>query len=126
MNKQKIQDRVRFLREGLDLDRHQFARRIGLSYTAVWNWETKGTEDAFVPEDPSIRKIVAAFPIASFDWLKYGTGAEPQFGSQTPEPNKLPGVLRVLEDAISALEKEPLVSSYLAMIEARDAALAVE
>ena len=30
----------------------------------------------------------------------------------------------MLEDAISALEKEPLVSSYIAMIEARDAALA--
>ena len=94
MKSRKIQDRIQTLREGLRLDRHQFAERIGLSYTAVWNWETKGTEDTFVPEDPSLRKIVAAFPIVTFDWLKYGTGDEPHFDELPADASKLPEVLR--------------------------------
>jgi transcriptional regulator with XRE-family HTH domain len=124
MKKQKIQDRIQILREGLGLDRHQFAERIGLSYTAVWNWETKGTEDTFIPEDPSLRKIVAAFPIVTFEWLKYGTGPGPQFEELPADTSKMPEVLRLLEGGIRALEREPLVASYLAMVEARKAALA--
>ncbi|MCK1538475.1 MULTISPECIES: helix-turn-helix transcriptional regulator [unclassified Bradyrhizobium] len=124
MTKQLIQDRIRIVREGAGLDRHQFAARIKKSYTAVWNWETKGTSTAFVPEDGSLRDIVAAFPNVTIEWLRNGTGTEPEFDAPAAGAEKLPAVLRKLEDSIRELERMPIIAHYLALVAARDEALA--
>jgi hypothetical protein len=102
----------------------QLSARIKKSYTAVWNWETKGTSTAFVPEDGSLRDIVAAFPNVTFEWLRNETGTEPEFDAPAAGAEKLPIVLRKLEDSIRELERMPIIAHYLALVAARDEALA--
>lgn len=118
MAKELIQRRIQRLRESLGLDRHQFAARIHLSYTAVWNWETKGTETFCVPEDRSLKAIVAEFHQScgvTLEWLKTGGGDEPAFGRPTNPPQKSqPDRQQVLE-GIRELEKLPEVAAYLAL-----------
>ncbi len=130
MTKELIQHRIQKLREGAGLDRHQFAKRIGKSYTAVWNWETKGKAAAFVPEDGSLKAIAAEFaaefevtPEQLKEWLRDGSGKQPGFkgGHDDDNSQTKPNVHMVLE-SIRELEKLPEVRAYSALLKSLKAA----
>ncbi|MDN4984655.1 helix-turn-helix transcriptional regulator [Bradyrhizobium sp. WYCCWR 13022] len=124
MAKELVQHRIQKLREAAGLDRHHFAARIGKSYTAVWNWETKGTATTFVPEDASIKAIASEFaaevemtPEQLREWLRDANGKPPMFKEGTGEDHNeaKPNVHMILE-SIRELEKLPEVRAYSALL----------
>ncbi|MGN8547206.1 helix-turn-helix domain-containing protein [Bradyrhizobium sp. 13971] len=113
-----VQGRIKMVREAYGLGREEFGDRIGVSYTAVRNWETLGTSTAFVPKDTSLQAIETAFPGVSAHWLRTGEGPQPDLkalsaGSKTVADH--PNRDKVLE-AIRELEKEPSVMAYRALL----------
>ncbi|MGY3369910.1 transcriptional regulator with XRE-family HTH domain [Bradyrhizobium sp. GM2.4] len=113
-----VQARIKMVREAFGLSREEFGDRIGVSYTAVRNWETLGTAATFVPKDASLQAIETAFPGVTAHWLRTGKDPQPDLkalstGSKTVgnHPNRD----KVLE-AIRELEKEPAVMAYRALL----------
>src|SRR5947208_520811 len=117
--KELIQQRIERLRVAAGLDRHQLAARCGRSYTAIWNWETKGTETSFVPEEKSLKAVAEALG-TTVEYLKTGTGdigsgvrsgGRGGGGGQT-QPN-----VHKVRESIRELLKLPEVLAYRALVE---------
>jgi len=78
--------RVRAMRKARGMTGSEFARRVGVTPTAVWNWETNGTQ----PRSKVLSKIAAVLGVSE-SFLIYGTDANPASASRI--------VPEVVEDA---------------------------
>src|SRR6266536_4103429 len=110
MAKELVQQRIQRLREAAGYDRHRLSELTGLSYTAVWNWETKGTETSFVPEENSLKKVAEALG-TTVEYLKTGEG-EPDSDTDSRQALNIQQVLEGLRE----LEKLPEVRAYSALL----------
>jgi transcriptional regulator with XRE-family HTH domain len=118
-----VQARIHKVRDAFDLSREGFAAKIGVSSTAVRNWELFGDGDKkFRPDDSSLHGIVNGFPGVPFRWLRTGEEPEPDLAALAEAAKKKgehPDRDKVLE-AIRALEAEPSVIAYKALLAAVD------
>lgn len=116
-----VQGRIHAVRDAFDLSREAFAARIGVSSTAVRNWELFGEGDKkFRPDDSSLDGIVNAFPGVPFRWLRTGEDPKPDLEAlaiAAQRTDQHPNHSKVLE-AIRALEVHPAVAAYKALLAA--------
>jgi transcriptional regulator with XRE-family HTH domain len=67
---ESIGDRIVSIREKLGISASEFARRVQVTPTAVWNWEKNG----IVPRGHVLPSIAAALGVSE-EYLKLGVGA---------------------------------------------------
>lgn len=120
-----VQARIHAVRDAFDLSREAFAAKIGVSSTAVRNWELFGEgEKKFRPDDSSLEGIATAFPGVPFRWLRTGEEPKPDLEALAAAAKKKgqhPNHDKVLE-AIRVLESDPAVIAYKALLAAVDRA----
>jgi transcriptional regulator with XRE-family HTH domain len=101
-----VQQQIERLRVAAGLDRHQLAAKCGVSYTAVWNWETKGTASSFRPKARSLDALAKALG-TTVEYLRTGNGGDQSGGGGGARPDA-----QHVHAAIRELEKNPAVAAY--------------
>jgi transcriptional regulator with XRE-family HTH domain len=84
--------RLRNMREARGMTRSAFARRVSVTPTAVWNWETQYAR----PKPNALSKIASVLEVSE-NFLT--TGADSN-GSNTPEAEAPESLRSIIDDAM--------------------------
>jgi transcriptional regulator with XRE-family HTH domain len=86
--------RIKETREARGMTASEFARLVGVTPTAVWNWE----KNSIMPRRPALEQIAKVLGVST-DFLLYGNS-----GNGVAEPPKAPDSMTVIiEDARARL-----------------------
>jgi transcriptional regulator with XRE-family HTH domain len=95
--------RLREAREALGLSRSKFSRRVGVTPTAVWNWEEANAR----PKPQALTKIAAVLGVSE-SYLTHGTESSEASAPETRASEMLPGILDTARQKIAVATGIPL------------------
>jgi transcriptional regulator with XRE-family HTH domain len=94
--------RVRETRELRRMSRSEFARRVGVTPTGAWNWESQFTR----PKPQMLSKIASALNVSE-SFLTTGAGSPGTIAPEGAEGEQLPDILETARQKIAAVTGMP-------------------
>lgn len=95
--------RLKEAREALGLSRSEFARRVGVTPTAVWNWEEANAR----PKRNALQKIASVLGVSE-SFLTSGAASDDIDASEARATEMLPGILETARQRIAVTTGIPL------------------
>ena len=90
-------------REALSLSRSEFARRVGVTPTAVWNWEEANAR----PKQHALTKIASVLGVSE-SFLTSGSESGAANASETRASEMIPSILETARQKIALAAGIPL------------------
>jgi transcriptional regulator with XRE-family HTH domain len=103
-NREAIAKRIREHREAQNISASAFARLVGVTPTAVWNWE----KNAITPRDPALKAIAKALDVSTTFLLtgkEHTRESEASTAESVASAGTAESVASILEDAKARLAK---------------------
>ncbi|MBV8889054.1 MAG: helix-turn-helix transcriptional regulator [Alphaproteobacteria bacterium] len=95
--------RLKEAREALGLSRAEFARRTGVTPTAVWNWEEANAR----PKRDALKKIASVLGVSEA-FLTTGSKLDETEGSEARASEMVPGIIEAARQKVAIATGIPL------------------